>query len=81
MRSRLWKRVACAACLTLMVAGAYKASAVTPRAADAAAPVREEAVLHGRRLLTLGRYELNVSFTPAGRLVCFGIAKNGGRGI
>ncbi len=73
MRSSLWKRMACAACLTLTVAGAYRASAVTSR--GRAAPAAEEAILYGRRLLTFGGYELNVSFTPAGRLVCLDIAR------
>jgi hypothetical protein len=74
MRSRSWKRIVCAACLLLTVAGAYRASAVTLR--GGAAPVAaREAVLYGRRLVTFGGYELNVSFTPAGRLVCLNIAR------
>lgn len=74
MRSERWKRIACAVCL-LLVVGAYKASAVPLRGPSAAAPRIEESILHGRRLLTLGGYQLNVSFTPAGRLVCFDIAR------
>jgi hypothetical protein len=74
MRSSRWKRIACAACLLLTVAGAYKASAVPLR--EPVAPARAgEAVVHGRRLLTFGGYQLNVSFTPAGRLVCLDIAR------
>ena len=70
MRIRSWKRIACAACLTLFVTGAYKASAVPLR--RPAAPAAES-VVFGRRLLTFAGYELNVSFTPAGRLVCLNI--------
>ena len=74
MRSSRWRRIALAACLLLAVAGAYKASAVPLR--ELAAPVKvREAVLHGRRLVTFGGYQLNVSFTPAGRLVCLDIAR------
>jgi hypothetical protein len=75
MRSRRWKRIACAACLSLVIAGSYKALAVPLRGPASAAPKVEEAVLYGRRLLTLGGYQLNASFTPAGRLVCFEIAR------
>ncbi len=76
MRSERWKRLACAACLSLLVAGAYRASAVPAREPAAAAPPPADvSVVHGRRLLTFGGYELNVSFTPAGRLVCLDIAR------
>jgi hypothetical protein len=73
MRSRSWKRLACAACLLLTVAGAYRASAV-PLRGRAAPPAAREAILHGRRLVTFGGYELNISFTAAGRLVCLDIS-------
>jgi hypothetical protein len=75
MRVRRWKRIACAALLLLTAAGAYKTAAMTLRArpCTASAP---EAVVHGRRLVTFAGYELNISFTPAGRLVGFDIAKD-----
>lgn len=73
MRSRRWKRIACAACLSLTVAGAFKASAVPLRGGGAPAPAGE-AILYGRRLATFGGYELNVAFTPAGGLVCLDIS-------
>lgn len=75
MGSERWKRIACAACLSLFVAGAYRASAVPLRRAAAGPAGAEESIVHGRRLLTFGGYELNVSFTPAGRVVCLDIAR------
>jgi hypothetical protein len=45
----------------------------TTRAAHDARPCAREAVVRGRGLLTFGGYELNVTFTTAGRLVCFDI--------
>lgn len=74
MRSRGWKRYMCAAGLSLALAGAYNASALTLRG-GAPCTRSAETVVHGRRLLTFGGYELNVSFTPAGRVVGFHIAK------
>ena len=76
MRSRGWKRYMCAACLSLALAGAYNASALTlPGGATCTQRGAAEAVVHGRRLLTFGGYELNVTFTPAGRVLGFNIAK------
>ena len=75
MRARSWKRIAGAALLLLTVAGAYKASAMTLRAAPCTARTTE-GVVHGRRLVTFAGYELNVAFTPAGRLVGLDIAKD-----
>lgn len=74
MRSRRWKRAACAACLWLTVVGAYKASAV-PLRGETRPALASETVVYGRRLLTFSGYELNVSFTPAGRVVCLNIAR------
>lgn len=74
MKSRGWKRVACAVCLWLTVAGAYKASAV-PLRGEPRPVAAAETVVHGRRLLTFGGYELNVSFTSTGRVVCLDIAR------
>lgn len=75
MRSSLWRRAALAACLVLAVACAYRASAAPVRCAEsrAAAPPRES-VVRGTRVLTLAGYELNVGFTPGGRLVYFDIS-------
>ena len=77
MKTRRWKSAARAACfaVALMLAG-HLAAAVgsrTSRAARASKPCAQETVLRGRGLLTLGGYELNVTFTTAGRLVCFDI--------
>jgi hypothetical protein len=45
----------------------------TTRAAYASRPCVRETVVRGRGLVTFGGYELNVTFTTAGRLVCFDI--------
>ena len=74
MRAKRWKRIAGAALLLLTVAGAYKASAMTLRAGPCTATPKED-VVHGRRLVTFAGYELNVAFTPTGRLVGLDIAK------
>jgi len=80
MRTSRWKRIACAACLSLAVACTYQASAVPlpVRARSAPRASAEESVLRGRRVLTFVGYELNVDFTPAGRLVCFNITETRG---
>lgn len=77
MKSRNWKSAARGAYLVVAVALAgHLAAAVgarTARATHASKPCPQEAVVRGRGLVTLGGYELNVTFTTAGRLVCFDI--------
>ncbi|HWS55593.1 MAG TPA: hypothetical protein VN228_15750 [Pyrinomonadaceae bacterium] len=77
MRVKLWKRIACAACLTVVTAGAYGAAAAglpsnAQRCSGREAPAAEPLV-RGERLLRFCGYELNVAFTPGGRLVGFDI--------
>lgn len=78
MRTGRWKRIACAACLLLVVACTYRASALPlqTRAEQAPESAAAEPLVRGERVLTLGGYELNIAFTPAGRLVCFDITKS-----
>lgn len=45
----------------------------TTRAAHDARPCVQETVVRGRGLVTFGGYELNVTFTTEGRLICFDI--------
>lgn len=77
MKTRSWKSAARAACLLfgLALAGHLAAAvgARTSRAARASKPCPRETVVRGRGLVTLGGYELNVTFTTAGRVVCFDI--------
>ena len=77
MKTRRWKSAARAACfaVALTLAG-HLAAAVgsrTSRAAHASKPCTRETVVRGRGLVTFGGYELNVTFTAEGRLVCFDI--------
>jgi hypothetical protein len=77
MRTGRWKRIACAACLLLVVACTYRASALPPHTRTQRAPESAaEPLVRGERVLTFGGYELNIAFTPAGRLVCFDITKS-----
>jgi hypothetical protein len=84
MRTGFWKRIACAACMSLIAAGAYRAAAAGLPSAEAQAPVRAaaapEPLVRGERVLTFGGYVLNVAFTPGGRLVCFDITDETKRG-
>ena len=77
MKTRSWKSAARGACFVaaLMLAGHLAAAvgARTTRSAQASKPCAQETVVRGRGLVTLGGYELNVTFTTAGRLVCFDI--------
>ncbi len=77
MKKRTWKSAARAACFVVaaVLAGHAVASvgARTARAAHNSKPCVQETVVRGRGLLTFGGYELNVTFTTAGRLVCFDI--------
>jgi hypothetical protein len=45
----------------------------TTRAARGPRPCVRETVVRGRGLVAFGGYELNVTFTTEGRLVCFDI--------
>lgn len=77
MKTRRWKSAARAACFIVAVAFAgHLAAAVgarTTRAAHASKPCEQETVVRGRGLVTFGGYELNVTFTTEGRLLCFDI--------
>ncbi|MBV8860047.1 MAG: hypothetical protein JOZ02_24160 [Acidobacteria bacterium] len=77
MRTSSWKGAARAACLVFALALAGQMAAATAartsRAAGASRPCTRETVVRGQRLVTLGGYELNVTFTTGGRLVCFDI--------
>jgi hypothetical protein len=75
MRTGRWKRIACAACLLLVVACTYKASALPLHmpTKQAPKPPAAEALVRGERVLRFGGYQLNIAFTPGGRLVCFDI--------
>ncbi|HVF43707.1 MAG TPA: hypothetical protein VM936_11880 [Pyrinomonadaceae bacterium] len=77
MKTSRLKSAARAACLAvgLTLAGHVAAAvgARTTRAAHAPKPCARETVVRGRGLVTLGGYELNVTFTTAGRLVRFDI--------
>jgi hypothetical protein len=77
MKTRSWKSTARGACFVAALALAgHMAAAVgsrTTRAAHAPKPCARETVVRGRGLVTFGGYELNVTFTTAGRLVCFDI--------
>ncbi|HYE15456.1 MAG TPA: hypothetical protein VD968_13520 [Pyrinomonadaceae bacterium] len=86
MSAKLCIRFAAAAALVLAsTAFAHRSLAsVSPCAAGAAAATRPEArasgpVLRGRGLLKFGGYELNVTFTPGGKLVNFDITAARGR--
>jgi hypothetical protein len=77
MKTRSWKSTARGACFAVALALAgHLAAAVgarTTRAAHASKPCTQETVVRGRGLVTFGGYELNVTFTTEGRLVCFDI--------
>lgn len=77
MKTRSWKSAARGACLLIVVAFAgHLAAAVGARGARAAGgtkPCARETVVRGRGLVTFGGYELNVTFTTEGRLLCFDI--------
>jgi hypothetical protein len=76
MKTKRWKRVAFAACLTAFTALVCHAAA-TSRAhvLGAGRPcMNRQAVIRGRGLLRVGGYELNVRFTPEGKLLGFDIS-------
>ena len=77
MKTRRWKSAARAAYLVFALALAgHLAAAVgarTSRATSASRPCTQETVVRGRGLVSLGGYELNVTFTTGGRLVCLDI--------
>lgn len=77
MFTRRLKSFAAAAGLSLSLAFAYQtfaAESFGPPAMKPAAAARAGAVIHGRGVARFAGYELNISFTPEGRLLCFGIA-------
>ena len=77
MKTTRWKSAARGACFVVgLVLAGHLAAAVGPRSAradHASKPCAQETVVRGRGLVTFGGYELNVTFTTAGRLVCFDI--------
>jgi hypothetical protein len=77
MRSSRWKRIVGAGCLSLVVACAYTVAASVPggaRGLSGNCSTREAPLVRGRRVLTLGGYELNVAFSSGGRLVSVDIS-------
>lgn len=77
MKTSRLKSAARAACFVVAVALAgHLAAAVgarTSRAAHASKPCAQETVVRGLGLVTFGGYELNVTFTTEGRVLCFDI--------
>jgi hypothetical protein len=77
MKTRSFKSVGRAARFLIAAAltghAALSVGAHTTRAAHSARPCVRETVVRARGVVTFGGYELNVSFTPEGRLVCFDI--------
>lgn len=77
MKAWRLKSAARAACFVVALALAVHMLAAvgarTTRAAHALRPCMPETVVRSRGLVTFGGYELNVTFTTAGRLVCFDI--------
>ena len=61
----------CAVCVAHLAAAGVQSLFRSAHASEAA---KAQAVLHGKRLVTLGRYELNVAFAPDGTLYCFEIS-------
>jgi hypothetical protein len=75
MKTKRWKRIAFAACLTAFTAFACHAAAVSrARVVGARGPCVNRPVIRGRGLLRVGGYELNVRFTPQGKLLGFDIS-------
>jgi hypothetical protein len=75
MKIKRWKRITFAACLTAFTAFACHGAAVSRAlAVGAQRPCTNQAVIRGRGLLRAGGYELNVRFTPEGKLVGFDIS-------
>lgn len=82
MSADLWKKLACAAALTLCMGLAHRSLASSwkspgkcvPRTAVSASKPGGEPVLRGRALVTFAGYELNITFTPGGKLVGFDIS-------
>jgi hypothetical protein len=77
MKAKAWKGLGRAACMVVAAALAchmvVSVGARTSRAAHSPGPCVRETVVRGRGLVTFGGYELNVTFTTAGRIVCFDI--------
>ena len=80
MRHRCWRKPFGAALLVLCVSLLGYCASATVRSLSRRARARaaglsgKGAVVHGRRLFRLGAYELDVSFTPDGRLRCVGLS-------
>jgi len=70
MKIKRWKRITFAAGLTAFTAFACHAAASSRAlAVGARQPCVNRAVIRGEGLMRVGGYELNVRFTPDGRLV------------
>lgn len=82
MKIKGWKRITSALCLTAFSAFTYKAAAAAVHSntlvMQALAPCVQETFLRSNGLVSLGGYELNVTFTPEGRLVRFHITTKKG---
>ncbi len=74
MRIGSWKKIACAACLSLGAAGTYRVLASSRPCAAPALTRQETLLLRGRGLVRFAGYELNVAFTAEGRVVRFDIS-------
>jgi len=79
MKIKRWKRFACAALLIVLTAFAYESAAVracprVSRAQNAQKSRAKETVLRGKGFVRFAGYELNLSFTPEGRIVRFDIS-------
>ena len=74
MKIKRWKRIAFAACLTAFTAFACHAAATSRAIAVGRRPCMNRAVIRGEGLLRVGGYELNVRFTPEGKLVGFEVS-------
>jgi hypothetical protein len=74
MKTKAWKSVGRAACFIVATALAcHMVVSVGARSAHSSEPCARETVVRGRGLVTFGGYDLNVTFTTAGRIVCFDI--------
>lgn len=78
MFTRRLKSFAAAAGLTLTLAFAYQSFAGAGPSPNFAAPAGRASgggpVIHGKGVARFGGYELNIAFTPGGRLLCLDLS-------